>query len=68
MTKTLNTSIYKLVLENKSVSIDLAMELGIKQISVEHLARRKSSKLLNINAIDVFKNHGLSESEIFNQK
>ena len=66
MIRVLNKTVYSKILQDSALSFDLAQALNIKQASVEMLARRKSDKLLNINCIDVFKNHGFKESEIFN--
>lgn len=65
MIRTLKKEIYSRILSDKNLSLDLANILDIKQNSVEWLARRESSKLLNINVIQIFLNHGLTETEIF---
>lgn len=67
MIRTLKKDIYSRILTDKNLSMDLAKVLNIKQISVEFLARRKSEKLLNINCVDIYKQHGLTESEIFTE-
>lgn len=53
------------ILKDKKFSSDLATIFGIKQISVELLARRKSGKLTQYAAIEYYRSRGFTDEEIF---
>lgn len=61
----ITNTVYRKIKENSELSLRLASELRIKQVSVEQLARRKSSKLGHYAAVMVYKEFGLKEDEIF---
>ncbi|WP_379963927.1 hypothetical protein [Epilithonimonas sp. UC225_85] len=62
-----NTVIRK-ILEDSAMSLRLATVLGIKQVSVEQLAKRESNKLLHIAAVNVYKEFGFTEDEIIEKE
>ncbi len=65
MRKKLKKETFKTIITKNKISIDIANSLNIKQRSVEMLARRESTSLLNVNVIDILRQHGMSEEQIF---
>ncbi|AQW96700.1 hypothetical protein BBD31_01755 [Elizabethkingia anophelis] len=59
------STVCRKIKENSELSLRLASVLGVKQLSVEQLARRKSNKLGHYAAVMVYKEFGLKEEEIF---
>jgi hypothetical protein len=53
------------ILEDKSFSSEVALILGIKQISAELLARRNSRSLTLYALVKFYKSKGFSEDQIF---
>lgn len=53
------------ILTDNDFSLGLAGVFGIKQISLEMLARRNSGKLTQYAAIEFYKKNGFTEEEIF---
>ena len=58
-------TILEKILTDRKFSADLAEIFGIKQISVELLARRKSGKLTQYAAIQYYRSTGLTDAQIF---
>lgn len=55
------------ILENKEFSSKVALILGVKQVSVEQLARRNSRSLTLYALVKFYKEQGFTEEQIFKQ-
>lgn len=68
MKKYINEQVFKKILTDNQLSIDIASALDIQQQTVLQSARRKSHRVFRDSLIiDILKKYGLKESEIFEQ-
>lgn len=56
------------ILTDNDFSLELAKVFGIKQVSLEMLARRNSGKLTQYSAVEFYRKKGFSEKEIFEKE
>lgn len=64
----LNKILVNAILTNNDLSLAVAKALGIQQASVIRSAHRHSTKLLHIDAINVYKEFGMTEDQYLKPK
>lgn len=68
MKKYIKEQVYQQIIDNNRLSFEISEALGIQQQSVLQSARRRSHRVFrDVLIIDILKEYGLKENEIFEQ-